>query len=196
MVYWMTKKTIRPLFSCVALLIALAAALLLLQEADRRYRESVYPLSYRDAIDAVCEEYAVSPSLVYAVIHTESMFDSNAVSSADAKGLMQLTDDTYRWALQRMDAEEQYRPEILFDPEENIRLGVYVLSLLSEQFTNTDTLLAAYNAGQGHVKEWLADPSCSTDGVTLITIPFEETKEYIQRVNEAREQYQALYQLQ
>ncbi|MBQ8683194.1 MAG: lytic transglycosylase domain-containing protein [Clostridia bacterium] len=181
---------------CAGLLLLLAVGFLLLREAGHRLQETLYPIRYADLVEEAAATYDVPISLVYAVIHTESEFDPDAVSSAEAKGLMQLTDETYHWALHRAGLAEEYAPEDLLDPAINIRYGVYVLSLLREQFPHTETLLAAYNAGQGHVREWLADPACSADGKTLSTIPYPETETYIKRVLSAREQYQSLYDLE
>ncbi len=180
---------------CLGLLLLLALSVILLWQAGLRFSETLYPLKYGTLVEEAAAEYGIPPSLVYAIIHTESEFDPGALSTADAKGLMQLTDDTYRWALQRAGAEETFDPDALYDPAVNIRYGVYVLSLLGEQFANTETVLAAYNAGQGHVREWLNDPACSADGETLSSIPFPETKTYVQRVLAARKQYQSLYHL-
>ena len=108
---------------------------------------------------------------------------------------MQLTDSTFTWAQNREHAEEHASPEVLFDPETNIRYGVYVLSLLRELYPVTDTMLAAYNGGLGNVAEWLKDPAYSSDGETLHTIPFPETSAYVQKVRDAQEIYQTLYDI-
>lgn len=90
------------LLAQIALLLAiLAAAGLLLRQGYRRYMETVYPMKYAAFVNRAAEEYEFAPSLLFALIYTESGFDPDAVSSADAKGLMQLTDDTFEWAQQR-----------------------------------------------------------------------------------------------
>lgn len=183
------------LWRCAGWLLLLAFCSVLFHHAIHHFAKSAYPLKYTAIVQEASDEYGIPPSLIYAVIHTESQFDPDALSPADAKGLMQLTDETYRWALQRADRADEYASEALFDPAVNIRYGTYVLVLLQEQFSDWATLLAAYNAGQGHVKEWLADPACSKDGVTLASIPFPETETYIKRVLTAREYYQSLYDL-
>ena len=132
---------------------------------------------------------------MYAVIRTESGFDPQAVSSADARGLMQLTADTLDWAVSKSPGAEPVGGEDLFRPEVNIRYGVYVLKLLGEQFKEPDTVLAAYNAGMGNVRRWLKDPAYSQDGETLTAIPFEETRNYVQRVRDAQAMYRELYDM-
>lgn len=189
------QQRLRLPLQCLGLLFLLALCVILLWQAGLRFSETLYPLKYRALVEEAAAEYGIPPSLVYAVIHTESEFDPGAQSAAEAKGLMQLTDDTYRWALQRAGKEDTFDPNALYDPAVNIRYGVYVLSLLGEQFANTETVLAAYNAGQGHVREWLNDPAYSTDRESLSSIPFPETETYVQRVLAARKQYQVLYYL-
>lgn len=190
----MTKRKRRPLRFVVALII-LALLLPTLQFTIDYVAKWWYPLKYEDTITAVAKEFDLDPSLVYAVIHTESKFDPNALSSANAKGLMQITDATYRWAQKRA-GEKESTPDDLFDPKFNIRCGAYILVLLSEQFENTETVLAAYNAGQGRVREWLDNPDYSSDGVTLSHIPYQETAEYIRRVLKTQQRYQQIYKIQ
>ena len=193
----MTKHpTRRALAVCLALALLLLISYCLLGEAMDRYNESAYPIRYADTVEAAAAEHGFAPSLIYAVIHTESHFRPDVRSHAGATGLMQITDDTYRWALQRADQEDTYDPEGLLDQETNIRCGVYILHLLSEEFDHTETLLAAYNAGQGKVRQWLEDPAYSEDGKTLTHVPYTETADYIDRVLKAQERYQQIYNIQ
>ena len=175
---------------CIAVLIG---AVPLIRYGYDQYFSAQYPLQYQEYVSKAAQEFDIEPSLIYAMIHTESGFDPHATSSANARGLMQLTNDTFEWALQRAGEAGKYTTEDLYDPAINIHYGVYVISLLREQFEYTDTVLAAYNAGQGRVKQWLA--VLSADGKTLPYIPYSETAEYIRRVNEAHAHYQQLYHL-
>ena len=175
--------------------LVLALGILLLHYGYKRYYSAVYPLQYTEEITAASEEFGVEPSLIYAVIHTESSFQPQVTSSAGAKGLMQLTDSTLEWALNRAGEKGKYTAEDLYDPQVNIHYGVYVLTLLGEQFENTETILAAYNAGIGRVGEWLKNPAYSTDGAHLTAIPYPETADYVERVQNARKRYQELYNL-
>lgn len=195
----MSKTAVRffhALWQTATLIALIALATLLLHNGYKRYYSAAYPMKYETAVTAASEEFGIEPSLIYAVIHTESSFNAQAISSADAKGLMQLTDSTFGWALQRAGKTDAYTAEDLFDPAVNIHYGVYVLTLLGEQFEDTETVLAAYNAGQGRVSEWLSDSRYSSDGVHLHTIPYEETATYIERVLKAQKHYQQLYSIQ
>lgn len=176
--------------------VLLATAVLLLRYSYRRYWTRVYPMEHAALVNEAAAEFDLPPSLVFAVIHTESSFQEEALSPADAKGLMQLTDDTFRWALSRAGETGRYTVEVLYDPAVNIHYGVYVLALLGEQFSCPETVLAAYNAGQGRVSSWLQDETLSDDGITLKSIPYPETATYVSRVLEAQERYRSLYNIQ
>ncbi len=153
----------------------------------------LYPLYYTDVVEASAGEFGLPPELVYAVILTESSFDADAVSSAGAKGLMQLTDDTNEWVAWRLGEESE--PSRIFEPGLNIRRGCYLLSYLYERFGGWNEALAAYNAGVGRVDGWLDDLLYSSDQKTLIVdkLPIEETRSYIAKVLKSAEKYKKLY---
>lgn len=180
-----------PLILFMILLVLLVAAYFAIEPIERL----IYPIKYSETVEEMAQQCSLPPSLIYAVIHTESKFDPSATSAAGAKGLMQITDDTHRWACKRggVDASTS---EKLYESDVNIRVGCYVLSLLYEQFPETETVLAAYNAGQGRVSKWLKDPAYSKDGRTLYNIPYEETENYVRRVINTQEKYQKLYNIQ
>ena len=189
------RSTLKALWITVVAILVLFIGTLLLKQGYKQYYSAVYPLQYTTEVTAASKEFGVEPSLIYAVIHTESSFSPQATSSAGAKGLMQLTNSTLQWALSRAGEKGKYTAEDLYDPQVNIHYGVYVLTLLGEQFDNTETILAAYNAGIGRVGEWLNNPDYSADGAYLDTIPYHETEDYVKRVLNARKQYQQLYNL-
>lgn len=192
------KKRYHPLvFILPVLLIAGLVALLItaIGSGYDAYVKSTYKLHYYDEVSAACEDFGVDEALAYAIIRTESKFDPEALSSADARGLMQITQITLEWAQLRADEFDDLTIDDMYTPAHNIRCGVYVLSLLEEQFSDESTVIAAYNAGIGIVGEWLEDPAYSSDGVTLHTIPYEETAAYVKRVTSAKAIYQEYYGL-
>lgn len=186
-------------FSLSKELVLLAAllllAVLLLYIGYKRYMTAAYPLHFEEYVEKYAAQYDFDPSLIYALIRTESEFNPAVVSKAKAKGLMQLTDDTFFWAQDCSPEDEELHPDHLFDPETNIHYGTLVLRLLTNEFHELDTTLAAYNAGIGRVTGWLQEPAYSEDGVHLHTIPYEETRAYVERVLEAQEMYQELYRI-
>ncbi|MDD3692658.1 MAG: lytic transglycosylase domain-containing protein [Oscillospiraceae bacterium] len=157
------------------------------------FMRAAYPVKYNDFVTHYANMYGFEPSLAFAIIRTESGFDSDAVSHANALGLMQITRDTFDWAQSRTPGNENLPHDRLFDPETNIQYGLFVLSLLREEFSDTHTMLAAYNAGIGNVRKWLKDSECSDDGVTLKYIPYNETRCYVKKVPTAKKIYEKLY---
>ena len=161
-----------------------------------RYERTLYPLAYEEIIIQMSEQYDVTPSLIAAVICVESHFIADAKSHADALGLMQLTPRTFTWLQSRDGLEQTYDAAALYEPAVNIRYGTLNLKLMHEMFVDPTAALAAYNAGQGTVKKWLADKRYSADGVYLTTIPYEETATYVKRVKNAQTIYRKRYHLE
>ncbi len=154
-----------------------------------RYR---YPLKYEEMILEYAGEFALEPSFVAAVIWAESRFKSDAHSHAGAVGLMQLLPDTGSWIAGKI-GPEGFESEMLYAPETNIRLGCWYLSYLNKKFEGDMVkTLAGYNAGQGRVSEWEKDwPEGHTPGVE--DIPYEETRNYIRNIEQAKKIYELLY---
>jgi soluble lytic murein transglycosylase len=105
---------------------------------------------------------------------------------------MQLTGETAEWVASLM-GNTAFKPDDVLDPAANIAIGCYFLRWLMDYY-NGDTKLAlcAYNAGIGNVDRWLTDTRYSKDGLTLASIPFPETAEYIKRVELNLRVYEAL----
>lgn len=151
-----------------------------------------FPLDYIDIINKYAAVYEIEPSLVCAVINAESKFDINAVSEKGASGLMQVMRPTADWAAESADIEN-YSYDNIFDAELNINIGCWYLRWLMDRFDNNMTLvIAAYNAGGGNVNKWLYDTRYSHDGKELHTIPFNETDQYVKRVNFNKKVYDIL----
>ena len=141
-----------------------------------------YPLRYADIVRQHAETYDLEPSLVFAVIHAESGFNSNAVSRAGASGLMQIIESTADWLAPQIPLEDFDYGAQIFDPATNIHIGTFYLRMQYDRFGSMDVALAAYNAGSGNVSNWLGNPEYSSDGQTLDYIPFTETRNYVERV--------------
>ncbi|MCL2046661.1 MAG: transglycosylase SLT domain-containing protein [Oscillospiraceae bacterium] len=150
-----------------------------------------FPLKYLPLIYTYAEKHNLRPELVCAVIHAESRFDPNAVSSVGASGLMQIMESTAYWIAPKSDLTT-FDYESIFDPETNISLGCFYLRMLEDQYGEMDVALAAYNAGSGNVSMWLNDPLYSSDGKTLDYIPFEETRNYVAKIARNERIYEVL----
>ena len=155
-------------------------------------KKQLYPREYSELVEKYCGMYDIDVNLAYAVIHTESGFDSNAVSHLGACGLMQLMPATFDW-LRSKDADHCDRYTDVFDPETNIRYGILFLSLIAERFEDEQLVIAAYHAGMSRVSSWLSDSSLSTDGKSLCCIPFADTEHYVRKVQRTKRIYEVLY---
>ena len=170
---------------------ALIIAVLAWPQTQRMVQEQIYPLQYEELIIRYSEEHDLDPFLVKGLIQAESSFRPQVVSPVGATGLMQIMPSTGEWLAERMGIS--FDESDLLNPAYNIRMGTYYLRLLLDMFEHQDTALAAYNAGMGNVGSWLEQERYSYDGETLHTIPFSETREYVQRVNRYMEIYRELY---
>jgi soluble lytic murein transglycosylase len=189
----MKKRTITFVgtLALIAAVFALAAVWQYVYKND--LFETVYERGYSQYVEKYAAEQKLDPLLVYAVIKNESGFNPQARSSIGARGLMQLTPDTFEWAQMLEQTQTKYTQSDLDTPEINIRYGTVVLSALVKQFGNEKTALAAYHAGRTNVMKWLADSRYSHDGKTLYNIPFSETRRYVAKVAKTKEIYKKLY---
>ncbi len=153
--------------------------------------KAFYPVRYSEYVDKYCEEYKVDKALMYSIIKNESGFDPNAKSSVDAVGLTQLMPETIEWLSGK--TGENLNSEALYDPEISIKYGAYLISILQNEFEETETLIAAYHAGIGEVGRWLHNPEYTDDGKTLKKIPFDDTRLYVKRVTKSIEIYNKIY---
>ena len=151
-----------------------------------------HPCDYAEYVEIYAEQYDVSEAMVYAVIRSESDFESGAVSSQGAIGLMQILPDTFRWLTDEM-LFEHLEDGMIYDPETNIRYGVFYLSYLYDLYGDWQLALAAYNAGPGNVGDWLKNPDYTDGEGGLKKIPVSETRKYVKRVNRAQKTYDRLY---
>ena len=158
------------------------------------FEKITYPRKYSEFVEKYAEAYNVPEALIYATIKVESNFEPNAVSSAGAKGLMQIMPDTFLWLTGDEHLGENLHKSELFDAEVSIKYGTYYLNYLYQKFDrNWNTALAAYNGGEGNVAKWLADPEYSDGEGNLTNIPFKETANYVDKVNKEIDTYKKLY---
>lgn len=179
--------------SVLLLVILLAAAVVLLRVAYNSFQKSLYPLRYTEYVETYAQAYDLDPALVYAVIRSESNFNADAKSRSGALGLMQMMPDTFQW-LQESE-HDSYSDEALLRPDINIRYGCRYLSMMLEKYGILRTALCAYNAGTGTVDGWLEDPQLSPDGKNLSQIPYRETENYANAVEDSYAKYQKLYHI-
>jgi soluble lytic murein transglycosylase len=168
----------------VILVAALGAALFYAEETQPAwYARLRYPLEYEHILRGHAENYDLDPALLAAVVYRESKFDPDARSSSGAVGLMQLLPETAK-GIALHTGGSRFRVSDLYDPEINVRYGAFYLRRLMRKYGDQRLALAAYNAGQTNVDEWLA----SGGGIR-----FPETRQYVDEVLEARDIYSRAY---
>lgn len=165
------------------------------ERVKKKVQNAQYPLAYSEYVEKAAKNYNLDKNLIYAVIRTESSFNPDAGSSAGACGLMQITGDTFETYMNIRGESEKYSPDDLFDPAINIDYGCYILRDHLNTFGDEECAVAAYNAGPNSVLTWLNDSNISTDGKTLIVenIPYDETRDYVKKVEDAKRRYKELY---
>ncbi|MBQ0052727.1 MAG: lytic transglycosylase domain-containing protein [Treponema sp.] len=188
-----------------------------LRIADRSYSSAkgkfplellqlTFPRFYKSKIEKACAENELPEYLLYALVRSESFFDSQISSSAGACGLTQLMESTA--------SDEARKLKIGFydilDPETNLRMGAHYLASLVERTEKNNRLLAlfAYNAGLTHVRNWVnaaredwrgtgnsvRGPAGIPTDLFLETLPFAETREYGRKIVSAAALYGWLYE--
>jgi soluble lytic murein transglycosylase len=156
-------------------------------------KKTAYPMPYQDQVFYYSNLNNIDPYLVTAVIRVESKFKPQANSVRGARGLMQIMPETGQWAAQQM-ALTNFEVSQLYDAERNIQIGCWYLGQLSQEFDGRYPLmLAAFNAGQGRVNNWLLTGQWDGHWETLDNIPFVETREYLEKVNADYQMYVRLY---
>ena len=119
-------KALRAVFA-VLVLLALAATLLFTvfrQQVDNLE----YPRRYSEYVEYYAGKYDIDPLILYSFIRTESSFNPNAQSNVGARGLMQITEETFDWIKTQIAPTEDLTFDDLYDPETNIRFGTYFVS--------------------------------------------------------------------
>jgi soluble lytic murein transglycosylase len=158
-------------------------------DADTR----LYPLGYWDLVVAAARRHGVDPLLDAALIRQESLYDPEAVSAADAHGLMQLLPTTARRVASALGTAAPTR-EALHRPPINLELGTALLARLLEQYGgSTVKALAAYNAGEDAVAKWERRYAGRELDEFVELISYRETRQYVKAVLSNYRHYRRLY---
>jgi soluble lytic murein transglycosylase len=166
---------------------------LLRDEPARETYVLSYPLAFWDSVNRWATTYGVDSFLVLAVIREESNYLPTAVSSSDARGLMQLLPSTAQWIAESK-VKEPFSEDRLTDPDFNIRLGTWYLGYLIRLFdSDIARAVAAYNGGQGNVERWSTAAKVKTAAEFPGALVASETREYLVKVLDAWLVYRVLY---
>lgn len=140
-----------------------------------------FPDAYRDSLQSYAKQNSLQSPWVFAVARQESMFVYDAKSPVGALGLLQVMPATAKLTASK-NGIPYSNPNSLLEPQKNLQIGSAYLRNMLDFFDNDPvSATAAYNAGPGRVKQWLAVRPI-TDDVWVETIPFKETRQYVQNV--------------
>ncbi len=164
-----------------------------LEKAPMKFWQALFPLPWKDEVFENARVHGLDPFYVAGLIRQESEFNPTAKSRANAYGLMQLLPSTGRM-LGRKDGMNAVPPSLLWNPAVSIRLGTqYLRGQLDSWDGDWYRTLAAYNAGPGRVHQWLSFANFRDPVEFIESIPFTETREYIQAVLRNADMYRELY---
>jgi soluble lytic murein transglycosylase len=164
-----------------------------LEAAPEQFWRLAFPMPYRQPLERYSRDNELDPYLVAALIRQESEFNPKAISSAKAYGLTQVLPSTGR-SLSRKLGLRGFTARSLFDPEVNLKLGTHYLKALKDQLGgNWEATLASYNAGKTRAVEWMTWGTFEEPAEFIETIPFSETRNYIQIVLRNADVYRRLY---
>jgi len=161
-------------------------------EVPRSIWLAAYALPYESTIRHWSARQRLDPMLVAGLIHQESAFNPEAVSYADAMGLMQL--EPYTARILAREQHLRFSQEDLTTPDYNVRLGTAYLAKLEKMFDgNEEEILAAYNAGENRVTQWTTGQNYREPAEFVESIPFTQTRDYVEIVARNAAIYRHLY---
>jgi soluble lytic murein transglycosylase len=161
-------------------------------ELPRTYWEALFPKAYWGDLKRFSTQNELDPYLVAALIRQESEFNPNAISRANAVGLMQLLPVTGKKVAKEVKMHH-FNPSQLYTPTVNLQLGTRYFKSMVDKFGSFEYALAAYNAGSDRVQDWLADGKYRDPQEFVESIPFTETREYVQAILRNANVYKQLY---
>jgi soluble lytic murein transglycosylase len=158
----------------------------------RSYWEALFPKAYWLDLKRFSDSNGLDPYLVASLIRQESEFNPNAVSKKDAVGLMQLLPRVGR-TVAREEKLRHFSANELFSPGTNLQIGTRYFKSMIDKFGSVEYALAAYNAGTDRVEDWLSQPKYRDVPEFVESIPFTETREYVEAIVRNAYVYRQLY---
>jgi len=163
-----------------------------LPSLPRTYWEGLFPKPYWTDLKKSSLENALDPYLVASLIRQESAFNPNAISNKNAVGLMQLLPKVGK-GVAKQEKIKHFSPTQLFTPSMNLQLGTRYFRSMVDKFGAFEYALAAYNAGSDRVQDWLGYGKYRDVQEFVESIPFTETREYVQAIMRNANLYRQLY---
>ncbi|MBY0504722.1 MAG: lytic transglycosylase domain-containing protein [Bryobacteraceae bacterium] len=164
-----------------------------LESAPFAFWQMAYPLPWRSNLEQLARERDLDPFIIAGLIRQESEFDAAAVSRSNARGLTQVMPGTGSWLASKLGLG-RFSIGMLHLPETNLNLGTYYMRMMLNQLDqNWEFMLAAYNAGKGRVDKWRTWFDYREPAEFVESIPFDETRNYVQVVLRNADFYRRLY---
>jgi soluble lytic murein transglycosylase len=153
--------------------------------------KTLYPLPYEASLRREAARNDFDPMIAAGLIRQESTFQADAVSHANAIGLMQVLPKTGKLLAKQL--KVRYVKTKLFDPEYNLELGMLYIADLQRATGAPEYALAAFNAGEDRIAAWRAERNYEEIPELVESIPFTETRDYVQIVLRNAEVYRMIY---
>jgi len=164
-----------------------------IKQLPEEYWQGLFPRPYWDSLRRYADENGLDPYLVSALIRQESEFNPSAVSHSNALGLMQLLPSTGKGEAKQLGLKG-FNQDSLFDPNINIELGTRYFRKMVDHFNGqVEYALAAYNAGDNRVEDWRSSGNYRDIEEFVESIPFTETRDYVQAIVRNAEVYKRVY---
>ena len=151
----------------------------------------LFPFPYETVIRREAARNDFDPMFAAGLIRQESTFQADAVSHANAIGLMQILPKTARILARQL--KIRYTRATLYDPNANIEIGMLYIANLTRATGSPEYAAAAYNAGEDRIALWKSERTYDEIPELVESIPFTETREYVQIVLRNADMYRALY---
>ncbi len=162
-------------------------------DLPRPYWEALFPKAYWNDLHKYSTLNGLDPYLVASLIRQESEFNAGAISRANAVGLMQLLPKTGKTVARQIKLRGYSAPQ-LYTPSVNLQLGTrYFKDMVNKYNGQFEYALAAYNAGTDRVEDWLGQGHYRDPQEFVESIPFTETREYVQAILRNANVYRQLY---
>ena len=164
-----------------------------IDSAPAEFWKLAFPMPYREDLERFARQNNLDPFLVAGLARQESEFNPKAVSVSSARGLTQIMPSTGRELSRRLRIRP-YSTARLFQPQVNLQLGAYYLRSVADSVDGRwEAALAAYNAGLSRAKDWSTWGEFREAAEFVETVPFTQTREYIQIVLRNADIYRQLY---
>ena len=164
-----------------------------LTAAPERFWKLAFPLPWRSEVETAGRDHGIDPSVLAALIRQESEFNPRAVSRAKAYGLTQVLPSTGR-SLSRRAGIHGFNTNMLFEPQVNLKLGtMHLRQMLDAHDGQWELTLATYNAGKSRTDLWQTWYDYREPAEFVETIPFSETRGYVQAVLRNADVYRQIY---